>query len=778
MRKAIIFVLAFFLLLPLAKADTYLTSCAVLDTPGETYYLTADIIDYPGEYVRCMDIRTNDIVLDCQGHLIDGVDAAGSIGIMSDYPKNNITIRNCRLSDWYLAIGFYYLANNTNNTVIEYNNISSCTWGGIQIQGGNNHIVRNNVVDGSGSDNGIRMDNTIDSLVENNEVFNTTYGSYTCCLIGSIGRNTTFRNNYYHDNNFAFVTENNVGYNYINNTLINNKRGFYTKDSNETLIFNNTITTVDFGIYCGGIVNNTKIINNTITPNKYGIITVGYNNYLRNNTFSLVDVYGQMALAISWSNDVAETYSNDIDESNIANGKPIKYFASVSNIQPDLSTYWQVIFANASNVTIQNAELNGLELENVNNSIVRNVTTHARIALLLEFSNNNAIQLTAKSKIQAVSTYVTNNNTFYNSVIQAVLPVSYASYFLTLTNSTDKFYNNLINITGFTISNTTNNWNTTRQTGTRIYSAGTEIGGNYWTNPDGNGYSDTCRDTEGDGFCDSPYVLATDNIDYLPYSKWYGSPTWGAPRWSNNSTFIPSTYDYNTLSVFNITWNDSLGYSIDTVLFESNFSGTPTNYTMTLIDPYINATENKGVYNFNVTLPAGTFYWKSYAKASDGVWNVSDTWYFTINKAIPALTLTAYPSWSIFYPAETNVTGSESNLGDSDLTYNLYRNDVLVSNPDVATLAVGSYVYVYNTSGGQNYTANSVSNTLTVSALPPVHGVPLLSSTLVGIVIGFGIITFMLRTLFDIREPKKVIEYFIVLAVIVLTVLSLIALFA
>jgi amino acid transporter len=64
------------------------------------------------------------------------------------------------------------------------------------------------------------------------------------------------------------------------------------------------------------------------------------------------------------------------------------------------------------------------------------------------------------------------------------------------------------------------------------------------------------------------------------------------------------------------------------------------------------------------------------------------------------------------------------------------------------------------------------------TTLPPVHGVPLLSSTLVGIVIGSGIIIFMLRTLFDIREPKKVIEYLIVLAIIVLTVLSLIALFA
>jgi hypothetical protein len=189
------------------------------------------------------------------------------------------------------------------------------------------------------------------------------------------------------------------------------------------------------------------------------------------------------------------------------------------------------------------------------------------------------------------------------------------------------------------------------------------------------------------------------------------------PSWLDNSTAIPAVYDYNTLSIFNITWNDTEGVSIDTVFIESNFSGVATNYTMTLIDAYINATENKGVYNFNLTLPAGSFYWKSYANNSLGEWTASDTWYFAIDKATPALTLTASPSWSVLYPKETTVTGSESNLGDDDLTYNLYRNDALVSNPDVATLAVGSYSYIYNSTSGQNYTANSVSNTLTVNPL-------------------------------------------------------------
>jgi hypothetical protein len=256
----------------------------------------------------------------------------------------------------------------------------------------------------------------------------------------------------------------------------------------------------------------------------------------------------------------------------------------------------------------------------------------------------------------------------------------------------------------------------------------------------------------------------------------------GSPKWSDNKTYAPTTYNYNTLSIFNITWNDILGYSIDTVFFESNFSGISTNYTMTLIDPYINATEKKGVYNFNATLPAGSFYWKSYANASDGVWNASDTWYFAIDKATSALTLTASPSWSVLYPKETMVTGSESNSGDADLSYNLYRDNVLVSNPDVATLAVGSYSYVYNSTSGQNYTANSVSNTLTVSAL--VSGVPLLTKVLVGIVMGFGVLVFMLKTLFDINakeiisNPEGVVMKLIAIAVIVTIVVSLIVLFA
>lgn len=58
-------------------------------------------------------------------------------------------------------------------------------------------------------------------------------------------------------------------------------------------------------------------------------------------------------------------------------------------------------------------------------------------------------------------------------------------------------------------------WNVTKISGTNII-GGPYLGGNFWANPDGTGFSQTCADGDFDGICDSPYVLNTYNIDYLP----------------------------------------------------------------------------------------------------------------------------------------------------------------------------------------------------------------------------------------------------------------------
>jgi hypothetical protein len=103
---------------------------------------------------------------------------------------------------------------------------------------------------------------------------------------------------------------------------------------------------------------------------------------------------------------------------------------------------------------------------------------------------------------------------------------------------------------------------------------------------------------------------------------------YAGPIWSNNQSSTPSSYSFSTLSTFNITWTDA---NLDKILFESNFSGTSYNYSM------VNLTDN--IHNYNDSLPAGIFYWKSYANDTGNNFNASDTWYFTIDKVKPILTL-------------------------------------------------------------------------------------------------------------------------------------------
>jgi hypothetical protein len=176
------------------------------------------------------------------------------------------------------------------------------------------------------------------------------------------------------------------------------------------------------------------------------------------------------------------------------------------------------------------------------------------------------------------------------------------------------------------------------------------------------------------------------------------------PTWSGNTSSYPSTYSPTTISEFNITCSDNIG--IHNALIEMNYSGV-NNYSMS------NATYGGNIYNYSIVLPAGTFYWKAYCNDTYSNINASDTWAFTINKASSPLVLSNNLSWSGTYPSASNTTASGCPSG---VACNLYRNDTgSVSNPDLVLLGAGAYNYTYNTSGNQNYSANSTSNILTIS---------------------------------------------------------------
>jgi len=187
--------------------------------------------------------------------------------------------------------------------------------------------------------------------------------------------------------------------------------------------------------------------------------------------------------------------------------------------------------ANNSQLTniITDFSSNGVFMESSFNNQLINISANFAVfrgIVLFSSSNNQLTNITTNSNYQGIFlTAYSRNNTINDSHIEK----NYLSGIRVFNSGPipNKFYNNFLNNTkniDFSGTIYQNYYNITRQTGTRIYSAGTEIGGNYLADPNGNGYSETCGDVDTDGLCDDPYVINSigPNIDYLPLSDKYG----------------------------------------------------------------------------------------------------------------------------------------------------------------------------------------------------------------------------------------------------------------
>jgi parallel beta-helix repeat protein len=165
----------------------------------------------------------------------------------------------------------------------------------------------------------------------------------------------------------------------------------------------------------------------------------------------------------------------------------------------------------------------GIYLYFSNSNTLSNITANSNNCgiELVSSDYNNISNVIANSNTIGIQFYVSSDyNTIKNSIVQNN---NYGIYLLS--SGANLIYNNLFNNTNnyyFSGAIYANNWNTTIQTGTSIHGLkGNYIGGNFWTNPSGTGYSDTCDNLDNDQFCDNAYTLTTDNIDYLPLASAY-----------------------------------------------------------------------------------------------------------------------------------------------------------------------------------------------------------------------------------------------------------------
>jgi len=248
----------------------------------------------------------------------------------------------------------------------------------------------------------------------------------------------------------------------------------YTLDGNDV---------ADNGIYFHSSgTTNVTIKNIVVTDWDTTAIDCNGVNY---NTFEniVIDSCPDYGL-ILW--DCDNNILNNITVTNCQNQDALKLTLSLNNI--------------ISNVILANNHA-GLTLDDADHTIITNATILNNIVGLHFFSSynntitNSRVQDNTNAGVWMDQCENTTRNIFYNNI-----------------------FNNTNNLSWYQTPYT-HNWNTTRQLGTRIYSNGTYIGGNFWAKPDGTGPSEVGEDADGDGFLDAPVQIGGyNNYDYLAYS--------------------------------------------------------------------------------------------------------------------------------------------------------------------------------------------------------------------------------------------------------------------
>jgi len=268
-KKFFILILVFFSILNTVYSATNINSCQALTTIGETYTLTTDILDSTTS--NCIDIQAHDITLDCQGHLIDGNDAVsnGIVLFPAISQSSNVTVRNCRISDYGNA---FYIRNSDNNS-IENISISSGTSFQFYTYLSNNNTYRNITI----SD---QQSNSISFYIQSSN------GNF----FEDINLINVYQGFRIHDG------DNNIFNNILVNDVSSSHGFFLTSYSDSNQLYNSTISNVNSAYY--GIDNDrystnnlfyNNILNNTNNAYKYSSNTAGtlfHNNGVGNYWFS------------------------------------------------------------------------------------------------------------------------------------------------------------------------------------------------------------------------------------------------------------------------------------------------------------------------------------------------------------------------------------------------------------------------------------------------------------------------------------------------------------
>lgn len=188
-----------------------------------------------------------------------------------------------------------------------------------------------------------------------------------------------------------------------------------------------------------------------------------------------------------------------------------------------------------------------------------------------------------------------------------------------------------------------------------------------------------------------------------------------------NQTGYSNVYDEQVLSVSKgnpsdymmtsitspITYGTSSDYSGYSWSYGSGGCGFALYLNGSLVDEGFSVTDNS-------QLSAGTYEYEYNTTGCANWTSASVTDNLVINKATPTISLNSDGLLSFTYDGtQRTINYSESNNGDSDVTYGFFKNELSAGTTDTEASA-GFYVYHLNTTEGTNYTSISGKETVTL----------------------------------------------------------------
>jgi hypothetical protein len=225
-------------------------SCRILDQPGETYYVTKNIV--PTKPGFCISIRADDITLDCKDFSITGI-GENTFGILV-YLTSGAIVKNCVVEKF--KTGIHDVGGQNNNferNTSRYNEYEGMTFSSID-----NIIFRNTVHDNGTA--GMSVSGSKNFINNNISYSNTGDG----IILANIGGHTAIKNLARH-NKLSGILVNTSDSNHIvkNRTNSNEHNGIYVLgNSNDNLLERNN--SENNGLY--GFKDNT-VINNNVDNN-------------------------------------------------------------------------------------------------------------------------------------------------------------------------------------------------------------------------------------------------------------------------------------------------------------------------------------------------------------------------------------------------------------------------------------------------------------------------------------------------------------------------------